>query len=61
MEFNERDEWAMLRRKSKISMEQIAKSIGCTRQHLSYYELGDRNMSKGLVEKYQNYILNHSK
>lgn len=59
MEINERDMYAILRRKKRISLAEIGREIGCTRQHLSYYELGDRGLSKELLRKYRSYIDNN--
>ena len=60
MQFNEREKFATLRRRKRLSMAEIAREIGCTRQMLSLFELGDSGMRPELIEKYKNCILKHS-
>jgi transcriptional regulator with XRE-family HTH domain len=51
-----RDFYYMLRRKKKISLTEIAQSIGCSQSLLSMYERGDINMSEPKIECYRRYI-----
>ena len=56
MQLNEREVYAMKRRRLRISMAEIAREIGCSKQLISFYELGDCGMREELIRAYQSYI-----
>ncbi|UTI42436.1 helix-turn-helix transcriptional regulator [Niallia sp. RD1] len=53
---NIKDVYFLKRRQKKISMQKIAKYIGCSQSLISRYETGDCGMSKPKIELYRKYI-----
>ena len=53
---NKKDEYFLKRRYKKISMQEIAKYIGCSQSLISRYETGDCGMSQKKIDKYRSYI-----
>jgi transcriptional regulator with XRE-family HTH domain len=51
-----REEYLIKRRRKKISMQQIAKQIGCSQSLISRYETGDCGMSDSKLQRYREYI-----
>jgi transcriptional regulator with XRE-family HTH domain len=51
-----REEYLIKRRRKKISMQQIAKQIGCSQSLISRYETGDVKMSDSKLQRYREYI-----
>ncbi|PAE12472.1 transcriptional regulator [Niallia circulans] len=53
---NIKDVYFLKRRQKKISMQKIAKYIGCSQSLISRYETGDCGMAKEKIELYREYI-----
>ncbi|MFB7303551.1 helix-turn-helix domain-containing protein [Heyndrickxia sporothermodurans] len=58
---NVKDEYFLKRRHKKISMQKIAKYIGCSQSLISRYETGDCGMSESKIEMYREYIDTYKK
>ncbi|KQL54060.1 XRE family transcriptional regulator [Heyndrickxia shackletonii] len=58
---NDRDIYFLKRRHKKISMQKIAKYIGCSQSLISRYEIGDCLMSEEKIQLYKEFIDNYKK
>ena len=54
----EREIYFLKRKKSKITMSEIASAIGCSQSLISRYESGQREMNDNLNNQYKKYIDN---
>jgi transcriptional regulator with XRE-family HTH domain len=54
----DREFYFLKRKKSKITMSEIASAIGCSQSLISRYESGQREMNKTLISQYKQYIDN---
>ncbi|MBT2277235.1 helix-turn-helix domain-containing protein [Priestia megaterium] len=52
----EREIYFLKRKKSRITMSEIAIAIGCSQSLISRYESGQREMNQNLISQYKRYI-----
>lgn len=53
---NVREEYLLKRRKNRITMNELAKYIGCSQSLISRYETNDCGLSEIKLNRYREYI-----
>ncbi|MFP5111853.1 helix-turn-helix domain-containing protein [Bacillaceae bacterium C204] len=57
MNESERDLFMLMRRKKKISQNDLSKVLECSQTYVSFLETGTREVAQHYVDKYKKYIL----